>query len=398
MIYQTIGLLCLLVFVYSVTSAWVERKPVNGALVYTAFGLLLGVSGLGLIHFDLKAESIRVIVEVTLAVVLFSDAAGTEVGVLKRNIGLPERLLLIGLPLTILLGVGVGIVLLDGLTLLEIAILATMLAPTDAALGKAVVSDPQVPGPIRQGLNVESGLNDGICVPVLLAFLALAQGAEEEGGFLTLMLREIGLGVACGLGIAFLAARFLRLASARGWIDGTYRQLVMVSLALVCFSTAQRVGGSGFIAAFAGGMFFGMMAKGHRKQMLEAADATGDFLAMVTWTIFGAAVVGPALGSISWQVVLYALLSLTVIRMLPVAIALVGTRLKPAEKLFMGWFGPRGLASIVFAMIVFDTDLPGGDTVVVAVICTVLLSVVLHCTTANSLIKVLTSASKKGGK
>ncbi len=380
-------MLALLAFVYSAMSGWIERTPVNGALVYTGFGLLFGSVGFDLIAFDLEAEGLRVIAEVTLGVVLFSDAASADLKVLKHNLGIPQRLLFIGLPLTILLGMTAGIALFDGLSLIEIAIIATMLAPTDAALGKAVISDKRVPAPMGQSLNVESGLNDGICVPVLFAFLALAAGGEGEFGHHLVM--EIGIGAICGIGITWLAAKLLRYASNRDWIGPTWRQMLIATLAVICFTAAQLSGGSGFIAAFVGGMFFGSITREHKEELLEPAEATGDLLSMITWTIFGAAVVGPALGAFTWQVLVYALLSLTVVRMLPVYLSLMGTQLNTEEKLFMGWFGPRGLASIVFGVIVFNQSLPGGYTISMTMICTVLFSVVLHGVTANPWVKAM---------
>lgn len=391
MIYQSIGLLALLAFCYSTMSGWIERTPVNGALVYTAFGILFGSAGLGLFDLAVDAEGLRVIAEVTLGVVLFSDAAGVDYGVLRRNLRLPERLLGIGLPLTILAGFGVGYILFDELSLVELAILATMLAPTDAALGKAVVSNEAVAvaAPMRTGLNVESGLNDGICVPLLFAFLALAAPDGEGSGLLHYLVEEIGIGAVSGVLVTLAGVPLLKLASRHNWITGSWRQIPVVALALICFTVAQRLGGSGFIAAFCGGLLFGRIARDHKEELLQSAEATGDLLSMVTWTVFGAAVVGPSLQAISWDVVLYALLSLTVVRMLPVFLCLLGTSLSSYDKLFMGWFGPRGLASIVFVVIVLGEHLPGIDTISMTVICTVLLSVILHGISANPLVKAL---------
>ena len=165
---------------------------------------------------------------------------------------------------------------------------------------------------------------------------------------------------------------------------------------MLCFTAAQLAGGSGFIAAFVGGMFFGSMTHEHKEELLESAEATGDLLSMITWTIFGAVVVGPALGAFTWQVLLYSILSLTVVRILPVFLSLLGTKLNTGEKLFMGWFGPRGLASIVFAVIVLNASLPGGDTITMTMTCTVLFSVILHGVTANPWVKAMDSRPKQG--
>jgi NhaP-type Na+/H+ or K+/H+ antiporter len=401
MAYMNLALLAAFAYLYSVTSGRLERTPVNGAIVFTGFGLLVGPLGLGLLNLGVDAEGLRFIAELTLAMVLFTDAANADLRVLKQRIGIPQRLLLIGLPLTILLGFAVGVLILDGLALLEIAILATMLAPTDAALGKAVVTNESVPSGIRESLNVESGLNDGICVPILFLFLALAAGGETQGGpavlALKLVAQEIGIGVAVAVGVTGLGSWLLKFSERRGWVTETWRQLPVVALAVGCFALAQALGGSGFIAAFAGGLLFGWLARTHKPAYLLAAEGTGDTLALLTWVIFGAVVVGHGIESLTWEVGLYALLSLTVIRMLPVFLVLAGTDLRPDEKLFVGWFGPRGLASIVFGVIVLNERLPGGDTLTTAVVSTVVLSIVAHGLSANPLVGGLAARLKRAG-
>ena len=198
--YENLAILAAFVFLYSLLSGGLERTPVSGAIVFVVFGLVFGPLGLGLLNLKVDAEGLSTLAELTLALVLFTDAANANLGELKHSFRIPQRLLLIGLPLTILLGFGTGVLLFDGMTLFEIAILATMLAPTDAALGKAVVTNEDVPSNIREGLNVESGLNDGICVPILFVFLALATNAGVEGGTsmlaLKLVAQAIGIGVA----------------------------------------------------------------------------------------------------------------------------------------------------------------------------------------------------------
>jgi NhaP-type Na+/H+ or K+/H+ antiporter len=300
---------------------------------------------------------------------------------------LPIRLLLIGLPLTILLGFGVGVLLVEKLSLFEVALLATMLAPTDAALGKAVVTNEAVPDPVRQGLNVESGLNDGICVPILFVFLALATGKGGEGGpwqlAMKLVAEEIGIGLAVGLLLTTMAGWLLKFAKGQGWLTHTWIQLPVVALALGCFAVAQFLGGSGFIAAFSGGLLFGVLAKQHREEFLLAAEGTGDTLALITWVIFGSAVVGQAVGQFSWLILLYAVLSLTLIRMLPVFLVLTGSGMSTEGKLFIGWFGPRGLASIVFGVIVVNAKVPNSGPIAMTVVCTIILSILGHGITAN---------------
>ena len=391
--YETLAILAAFVFLYSLTSGGLEKTPVSGAIVFVAFGLAFGPLGLGLLTLQVQAEGLRTLAELALAMVLFTDAANADLGVLKYSFHIPQRLLLIGLPLTILLGFGAGVLVFDGLSLLEIAILATMLAPTDAALGQAVVTNEAVPSNIRQGLNVESGLNDGICVPILLLFLAIATDSPAKGETTLLALelaaKAIGIGVAVGVGLTVGGVWLLKRFADRLWITETWRQLPVPAMALTCFAAAQWLEGSGFIACFVGGLVFGGIEKHHKSKLLLAAEGTGDTLALITWVVFGAAVIGQSVHYFSWQVMLYALLSLTFVRMVPVFLALAGMNLRADEKLFMGWFGPRGLASIVFAVIVFDKHLPGGGTISMTVVCTIVLSVILHGLSANPLVAAL---------
>lgn len=391
--YLNLAILAAFVFLYSVISGRMDRTVFNGAIVFTTFGLIFGPLGFGFLALDVDAEVLRTLAELTLALVLFTDAANANLRELKHSFHIPQKLLLIGLPLTILLGFLAGVLVFDGLGLLEIAIIATMLAPTDAALGKSVVSNQAVPSNIREGLNVESGLNDGICVPILFILLAFAANTTGEGGSpmlaLKLIVEAIGIGVAVGAGLTFLGVRVLGRCAELGWVTDSWRQLPVPALAVTCFAVAQWLGGSGFIACFVGGMLFGGLEKQHKSRLLLAAEGTGDTLALITWVVFGSAVVGQSIGSFSWQVVVYALLSLTAVRMLPVFLVLAGMNLRTDEKLFMGWFGPRGLASIVFAVIVLNEHLPGGDTISMTVVCTIILSVVGHGLSANPLVALL---------
>ncbi len=396
--YLNLAILAGFAFVFSILAGRLSRTPVSGAMVFVAFGLVLGGHGLGFLDLDVKREELRLLAELTLAMVLFADAANADLAVLKRNFELPQRLLVIGLPLTIVLGFGMGVLVFDTLTLLEIAILATLLAPTDAALGKAVVTNKAVPAEIRESLNVESGLNDGICVPILFVFLALATASGGEGSTfmlsVTLVAEEVGIGAGVGCGLTLVSAWLLRACAQRGWVTEIWRQVTVPALAVACFAAAQACGGSGFIASFLGGMIFGALAKDHRHAFLTSAEGTGVTLSLITWVAFGVAVIGGEIVHLNWNILLYSVLSLTVIRMLPVYLSLTGSGRRPASKLFMGWFGPRGLASVVFAVIVVNAQLPGGHTVAATAACTIVLSVVLHGLSANPLIAALFSKAE----
>jgi len=393
--YQDLALLGLFIFAFSLIAGGLARTIISGPILFTAFGLAVGPLGLDLLHFHAQWNDLQLLAELTLALVLFGDASSTNLGVLRSNLGIPQRLLLIGLPLTIVVGIAVGAGLFPQLGFLEIALLATMLAPTDAALGKAVVTDQRVPSGIREGLNVESGLNDGICVPILLVFLTLATTATEATDplwlTLQLMTEEIGIGLAVGVLLTMLAGNLIWMAEERGWVTQSWRQLTVAALAVSCFALAQQLGGSGFIAAFTGGLTFGWLCAPLKKPLLLAADGTGDTMALLTWVIFGASVIGLGIGEMSWQVLVYALLSLTLIRMLPVFISLYGLGLNTQTMLFLGWFGPRGLASIVFIVIVLNasTDNPllaHSGTLAMTVVTTVILSILAHGLSANPLV------------
>jgi NhaP-type Na+/H+ or K+/H+ antiporter len=290
------------------------------------------------------------------------------------------------------------VLMFDGLSLYEAAILATMLAATDAALGKAVITNKAVPARIREGLNVESGLNDGICVPIVLFFIALSVSGHGEGhssSAMALVARELGIGLAVGLGLALFGAALMQWCWKQGWVTDIWMQVTVVGLAIASFSIAQSLHGSGYIAAFTGGMLFGHMAKDQTHKLVLAAEGVGETLALVTWLLFGALVIGPAFNLFSWDIVIYAVLSLTIIRILPIFLSLTGSGESVSSRLFLGWFGPRGLASIVFAIIVINAEVPNAEFLMLVVICTVFLSLIAHGISANPLAKWIAKKQSK---
>jgi len=390
--YVELALLTVFAFLYSAVAGGLERTMISGPMVFTVVGLVVGPLGLGWLQLDLDNDGLRVLADITLALVLFIDAANADLSVVKRSVRIPRRMLGFGLPLTIALGFGLGLLLFDHLTVFALAILATMLAATDAALGKAVITNKAVPARIREGLNVESGLNDGICVPILFLFIALAIGTDTGGSSfifaVKLVAQEVGIGLVVGLGISALGAGLLKICWKRGWITEIWMQIPVIALSLACFSVAQTFHGSGYVAAFVGGLLFGSFSTTKKHGLMLAAEGTGETLALVTWVMFGAAVLGQSLGYFSWQVVMYSILSLTLVRMLPMFVSLVGTGESSTSKLFLGWFGPRGLASIVFAIIVLNRNVEGGGMLAMIVVCTVTFSIFAHGLTANWLARV----------
>ena len=391
--YIELAIFALFVFCYSIVAGRLERTAISGPIVFVVSGLLMGPLVLGWFDGDVSRTELRVFADLTLAVILFIDAANADLAILKRQFRIPSRMLIFGLPGAIFLGTIIAVLLFDTLSLFEAGILGTMLAATDAALGKAVVTNKAVPTHVREGLNIESGLNDGLCVPILFVFIALALGSGTEGGStmlaLKLVIQELGIGLVVGLGLTAVGTWALKWCWNKGWVTEIWKQVTVVALAIACFTVAQSLHGSGYIAAFTGGLLFGFKAKEAKHRLVLAAEGTGETLAMMTWFIFGATVIGHSVQHFTWEMVVFALLSLTVIRMLPIFLSLSGTGESTASKLFLGWFGPRGLASIVFAIIVVNKGVAGSKFVAMIVGLTVFLSLVAHGVSANPLAKLL---------
>jgi len=366
---------------YATASRRLQLLNVSGAMFFTTAGLLVGPV-LGLLDFEVESELVKRLAEIILTLVLFADAARISLPALRRELAVPLRLLGIGLPLTILVGAIAGTVVLPGVGLAEALVLAVVLACTDAALGQAVVSDERIPSRIRQGLNVESGLNDGLCVPLFFIAIALAEaesGTVSDHRAIELVLEELGYGLAGGIAAGVLGGLALRFAASRRLIEPHWQQILGAATALLAVGVATALGGSIFIAAFTAGFLFGALRHDEGGEVTYLVEEGGELFNAVTFIVFGALILGPALDEVTWQVVLYALISLTVVRMLPVALAMQGTGARRPTVAFLGWFGPRGLASIVFAVILLEeAALPHLRTLLLAITITIAVSVYAH--------------------
>jgi NhaP-type Na+/H+ or K+/H+ antiporter len=373
---------------YATVSRRLRGTSLTAPMVFVGAGFLLGVEGVGWLDLSINQEAVKTLAEATLVVVLFADASRIDLRALRHEYVVPVRLLGIGLPLTIAMGTLAAALVLPDLTWAEALVLAVVLAPTDAALGQAVVTDESLPSRIRQGLNIESGLNDGICVPLLTIALAIAETEAHEtteSTALTLVGEAIGWGLAGGVIAGVVAALAQRTARRRNWIEGHWLQVVPVAGAMGAFGIAQSRGGSGFIAAFVGGAIFGVLGDSEPDDS-ALTEELGGLLNGVTLIVFGAAVLEAVWSDIGLAEVGYAVLSLTIVRMLPVAVAMTGSRAQPPTVLFLGWFGPRGLASIVFGVIVVEAaGLPHTSVLLAAITVTVAISVVAHGVTAAPL-------------
>jgi sodium/hydrogen antiporter len=370
-----------LVFLYSLVSRRLERTVITAPIVFTSAGALAFLVQPALIESVLDRQAFLLVAEVGLVMTLFTDATHTSLRVLRENSTLPARLLGIGMLPTILLGALGALAVMDGLSLWEAGILAAILAPTDAGLGQSIVNDPRVPARIRQALNVEAGLNDGLSVPFLMLFIALAlKGTDGAAVVLTRFLGEqIGYGTLVGLAIGLVGGRLLGWANRKGWIEAPWQQLGLVALPLLCILASDAVGASMFIAAFVAGLTVHLGFAEAGRHSVEFTEGWGQLFDFFVFFLFGL-MVARVSAHFTPPVLLYAVLSLTLVRMVPVALASAGTGLSRATVLFMGWFGPRGLASIVLGLVYLEQEahLPAESTIRLAVTATVLLSIFAH--------------------
>jgi NhaP-type Na+/H+ or K+/H+ antiporter len=359
------------------------KTPITGPMIFVALGLLASASALGIIETgssDVVVSVVNLVFQGTLVLVLFTDASALHLDSWRKDAALPGRLLGIGLPLTIALGTIIAALLFTDLGIWEAAIIGAIIAPTDAALGAAVISNPRVPERIRQALDIESGLNDGVSLPFVLIFIAFAQ---ESGGIAGTFFREIGVAVIVGVAVGLIGGWLLVRATKAGWMGQAWSGIAVIAIAVIAFVVSDVGGGSGFIATFTAGLAYGSATRGQIKANEILATNLGLALVQVSFLLFGALVLEPALGDLTWQVVVMAALALTIARIGPVAVSMIGTKLTGPTVLYMGWFGPRGLATIVFAaLVVTQADLPGTDTIVLAAAITVGLSVLAHGLTA----------------
>ena len=375
--------LCILVF--GVLSRRAESSILTPPIFFVAVGFFVAWQGGA--HLEVSEHTVHTLAEITLVLVLFTDASRIRLASLRKFHVLPVRLLLIGLPLTIGLGTLAATGLFPHFTLWEAALLAAVLAPTDAALGQAVVSSPKVPIRIRQALNVESGLNDGIALPLVLVFLSACSSAVPGLGGTEYWLRfaamQVTLGPLVGVLVGYFGAKIIITADRRGWMNETFQHLSSLGLALLAFAGAELVHGNGFIAAFVAGLALGnTMAESLRHGLYEFAEAEGQLLTLLVFLVFGATMV-PELFHLGWQPWVYGLLSLTLVRLLPVAVSLIGAGVRKETVLFVGWFGPRGIASILFGLLVVSSSqLAEQELIFSTVVATVLMSVVAHGVTA----------------
>jgi NhaP-type Na+/H+ or K+/H+ antiporter len=375
------------IFAYSLISHRIEGSMVTAPMIFVAIGLLVSPEGLDILSLGADNELILAFAELALVLILFSDAARIDFRSLKANRSYPSRLLLIGLPLTIFLGAVIAILCFTGLGLPEAALIGAILAPTDAGLGQVIVNSPKVPARIREALNVESGLNDGGAIPFFALFLVLAEAEKANipaSQWILFAIEQIGLGILVGLVIGLVGGYLVHKADEKGLMTGRFQWIGFLALAVLSYVVATAVGGSGFIAAFVGGFATTLTGRGVGESMIEFTSTEGEIFSLGVFFVFGV-IAASLIPGITPLVIFYAVLSLTLIRMLPVAVSFVKSGLRSETVLFMGWFGPRGLASIVLLLITLNEapNIPGLPIIAVVVSTTVLISVFAHGISAS---------------
>ncbi len=379
-------LITLVILGYGYISKLLERFSISGPMVFTTIGILLSSLVSGVVDAKPSTEVITIIAEIALIIVLFSDASTLNLKELRW--GIPSRLLFIGLPLTIVLSTLCAMYIFPQESILYLFLMALLLAPTDAALGKAVVSDRDVPLKIRSAINVESGLNDGIVFPIILgALVAINQSIDNVSGtyWLVYVLQQISVGAIIGSFIGYLNARLSLFFIKKGDMGSAYKNLLPLAIAIFAYYVAEYLGGNGFIAAFFAGLLLGNYNESLKENVNNFAESESELLLLMSFMVFGFTFVPYAVEFWDVRVVVYSLLSLTFLRMIPVALSLIGTKLDMATLLFIGWFGPRGIASVLYILIVVDKieGVKGHETIFSVVTLTILMSIFLHGITAK---------------
>lgn len=384
--HQLLFTLALSLFVFGVLARRIENLGITAPMLVTSVGIMVGPLGFHWLAPALDTAWLKTLAEFGLAVILFTDASQIQRSHLVKFEILPIRLLAIGLPLTMVLGALLAVPIL-GLSWLAACWLAIMLAPTDAALAQSIFSKQEIPERLRHSITVESGLNDGLALPILLFVLALMQAGQyamiNSWHWPLFLLQQFVVGTLTGLVVGRYGGRLIQFASDQRWMPPQYQRLSSLALALLAWAGAEVLGGNGFIAAFLAGLFL----EAHRavviQRLREFGEAEGELLSLLVFFLFGLVFVAEAWPLLQWQHLLYALLSLTLVRILPVLIALIGSGLNLRSQLFLAWFGPRGIASILYLLLAVDqlgyaSQIPEYNNIFSTTVITVLLSIFIH--------------------
>lgn len=399
MTYLIIAFIGALFLIYSLTFRQLEKTEVTGPMFFVMGGIVLA-NVLPNNGGELKAgvDLLLPFIELTLSIFLFSDAAKSKLSVLRHSFQYPGLLLFIALPLTLLLGIGVSLFIFSELSLIQSALIAIILTPTDAALSKGLLASSQVPEKIREGINTESGLNDGLCVPVFLIFILLAKNPESAitvSHVVSVFSRELGLALFVAAVSISIFIPALNFAMKRHYFAQNTSPFLLLGFAMVVFSITQYFHGSGFIAVFVAGLLFDKFStKAVSSELIEDSEHIADFTSLMIWCLFGYACAYLVFPKMNFEIVVYALLSTTLIRIIPVMLSLQFTSLNLKERFTFAWFGPRGLASIVFTLMVIDTQIENKFQIASIAMTTILFSVFIHGISTKPIAQSFKKASK----
>jgi len=377
----TTGLLIVAIFTaaFTLVANRLRTTIVTAPMVFLTLGLALSMTGL--LPQKEAVHGLHLVAEIALLILLFVDAAQIDLSALRKQHVWPVRMLFLGLPAAIVLGTLAAFPFLPGWPLVAVALVASILAPTDAALGQAVVTNPIVPDRVRRALTVESGLNDGLALPAILLFASLAANAMDgtQTNWTVFVIKQLGLGPLVGIVIGIVGGKLVLLADKQGLTSNTFEGIGVLALAGSAYLGATQVGGNGFIAAFVGGLCFGNVVKGHCKFIYEFTESEGQMLTWAAFFLIGLALIPEALLHLTPSILAIILISLFVVRPLAIWISLSGTDASPVTRIFFGWFGPRGLATALFALLILPkiTDQLAAPVLAIA-INAVWISALLH--------------------
>ena len=377
--YINIIIVMVCVAVYSLLAKRLSSTILTAPIIFMVLGYALSFNNTASLE---HAEGIlHLVAEAALIILLFADASMINFDALRKRYIWPQRMLLIGLPLAVLFGVGVASVLLRDWSIFAVALVASILAPTDAALGQAVISNARVPARERRTLVIESGLNDGLALPIVLFFsctLATMEG-EHDSNFLLFVIQQLTLGPGIGILLGWLGGHALMYAHKRGLSESHFEGVAAIAIAVTAYVGAGMVDGNGFIAAFCAGLAFGKVAKPRIKHVQEFVESEGQILVWSSFFLIGLVLLPEALHYLDLATLTLILLSLFVTRPLAIYLSLIGTGAKPTTRLFFGWFGPRGLATALFALLVVgEINQTYAEPVLMIAINAVWISTLLH--------------------
>ncbi|MCL7458434.1 cation:proton antiporter [Micromonospora echinofusca] len=357
-------------------SSLAHRTILSTAVLFLVAGFVLGPETTGVLDITADSPIVATLAELALFTVLFTDGMRVGWADLRSAWRLPGRALGWGLPLTLLITALLAHYVV-GLGWPESLLLGAVLAPTDPVFASALVGNDRVPGRLRHLLNVESGINDGLALPFVILFLAVAAGSDD------LHLDELGLelllGVVIGVGVPWLA---LRLEKARFFSASTqYEPLNGVAIGLLVLALGQVTHANLFLAAFAAGITVATFGERQRESFEQFGELIAEVFKLAALLVFGALISIEFLGEISWPGWVFAVLAIVVARPVALAVSFLGSRLSRTEQFAAMWFGPKGFASVVYGLLVLQAGIPAGDEIFHLVALTIVLSILAHSST-----------------